>query len=374
MRGRILSETNAKLYEYYSDSAPSYGMVQKWFTEFRCGRTITETIASPVRPNEITTLEMINKIHDIVLNDPKVKVHEIAENVSIWTERVVNILHTHLCMRKLCARRVPRLLTINQKSICVTTSEQNLVYFNRNLKEFLCRFVPMDEMWIHYYNVGSREGPKQWVKPGESAPKRPKKQQSAGEVMANVFWDADGVIFIAYLEKRRTITALLDRSVDEIRKNGNIWRRKKSFFMMTMRHITHRILHRQKSMNWISNHLRIHRILQTWHPANIICSQTSRDGCVVGVLSRTKKLNGKQEGILEGLTNRIIWKAWRSWEIVERSLNSLYRAKRRVNWKIKPIFAKNINYFSFYHANIKHPSILILFVYNSNKSYKTQCT
>ena len=68
----------------------------------RCGRTSTETIPSPGRPNEITTPEMINIIHDIVLNDPKVKVREIAEIVSISTERVVNILHTLLCIRKLC--------------------------------------------------------------------------------------------------------------------------------------------------------------------------------------------------------------------------------------------------------------------------------
>ena len=57
-------------------------MVQKWFTEFRCGRTSTETIPSAGRPNTITTPETINKIHDIVLNDSKVKVHEIAEIAS----------------------------------------------------------------------------------------------------------------------------------------------------------------------------------------------------------------------------------------------------------------------------------------------------
>ena len=91
-------------------------MVQKWFTEFRCDRTSTETIPSPGRLNEITKSEMINKIHDIILNDPKVKVREIVEIVSISIERVVNILHTHLCMRKLCARWVPQLLTINQNA------------------------------------------------------------------------------------------------------------------------------------------------------------------------------------------------------------------------------------------------------------------
>ena len=69
-------------------------MVQKWFAEFRCGGTSTETIPNPGRLNEITTPEMVNEIHDIVLNDPKVNVREIAEIVSISTERVVNILHT----------------------------------------------------------------------------------------------------------------------------------------------------------------------------------------------------------------------------------------------------------------------------------------
>ena len=91
-------------------------------------------------------------------------------------------------------------------------------------------------------------------------------------------------------------------------RNGHIWR-KKSFFMMTMHHLTHRTLHRRKIMKWVSNRIRIHRILHTCPPATIICSQTSRDGCVVGVLSRTKTINGKQKGILECLTNRIIWKS-----------------------------------------------------------------
>ena len=81
---------------------------------------------------------MINKIGDIVSNDPKVKLLEIAEIVSISTEHVVNILHTHLYMRKLCTRWVPRLLTIDQKRIRMSTSEQNLAYFNRNPKEFFC--------------------------------------------------------------------------------------------------------------------------------------------------------------------------------------------------------------------------------------------
>ena len=51
--------------------------------------------------------------------------HKIAEIVSISTERVVNILHTHLYIRKLGA-----------KHIGVATLEHNIDYFNRNPKEF----------------------------------------------------------------------------------------------------------------------------------------------------------------------------------------------------------------------------------------------
>ena len=104
MRGKRYSEIKVKLDKYYSVSSPFYG------------------IPIPVRPNEITTPEMINKIHDIVLNDLKVKVREIAEIVSTPTERVVSILHIHLFMRKLCSRWVQRLPTIDQKCIRMTTS------------------------------------------------------------------------------------------------------------------------------------------------------------------------------------------------------------------------------------------------------------
>ena len=158
--GKTLSETKAELDKYYPDSAPPYGMVQKSFTEFLCGRTSTKTIPNPGLLNEITISYMINKIHDFVLNYPEVNVREIVEIVPISNEPVVNILHSHFCMRKLCARWVLWLLTIDQKHIRVTTSEQNLAYFNRNPKEFLRRFVTMNETWIHHYTPESREGSK----------------------------------------------------------------------------------------------------------------------------------------------------------------------------------------------------------------------
>ena len=60
----------------------------------------------------------------MVLGNKKLKVCEIAKTVGISNEREYNILHKHLQMRKLCARWVPRSLTIDHKHIGASNSEK----------------------------------------------------------------------------------------------------------------------------------------------------------------------------------------------------------------------------------------------------------
>ena len=129
-----------------TDSAPSYGMVQKWFTQFLYGRTSTETIPSLGSPNKITTSEMINKIHDIVLNDLKVKVHICAWESSVQDR----------CRNFSQSTKNAFVWPLRSKIWPIF----NLFY----PKEFLRRFVTMDETWIHHYTPESEERSKQWVK------------------------------------------------------------------------------------------------------------------------------------------------------------------------------------------------------------------
>ena len=48
----------------------------------------------------------------MIMENRQMKVREIAEAVDISTETVHNILHEKLHVKKLCARWVPRLLTL----------------------------------------------------------------------------------------------------------------------------------------------------------------------------------------------------------------------------------------------------------------------
>ena len=103
------------------------------------------------RPKEATSQEIVDKIHNIVLNNRRLKVREISETVNISVGRVWHILHECMGMRKMSARWVPRFLTVDQKRTRVVASEQCLGMFQRNSKAFLRRYVTVDETWIHYY-------------------------------------------------------------------------------------------------------------------------------------------------------------------------------------------------------------------------------
>lgn len=229
------ADTKKWLDECYSDSAPSEATIRKWFAKFRTGHMSIEDDERSGRPKEVVTAENVKKVHKIILNDRKVKLSEIAETLKISKERVGHIVHEYLGFRKLCAKWVPRMLTPDQKQERVDDSEQCLELFKRNKPEFLRRYVTMDETWIHHYTPESSRQSAEWRASDEPNPKRGKTQQSAGKVMASVFWDAHGIIFIDYLQKGQTINsdyyiALLDRLKKEIVTKRPHLKKKKVLF------------------------------------------------------------------------------------------------------------------------------------------------
>jgi histone-lysine N-methyltransferase SETMAR len=109
--GLTLNKIHSKFIKVYGDSSLSFSTIKKWAAEFKRGRTSLENDPREGRPKSATTPEIIEQVHDIVLDDRRMKVREIAETIGISKERVGYILHEELDMKKLCARWVPRLLT-----------------------------------------------------------------------------------------------------------------------------------------------------------------------------------------------------------------------------------------------------------------------
>ncbi|XP_067130023.1 protein GVQW3-like [Centruroides vittatus] len=147
--------------EVLGEFAPSYTTVKKQTALFKSGRESVEDDSRSGRPSTAVTEENIDKVHDLVLADRRLKTCEIAETTGISVDRVHHILTENLGMTKVSVRRVPRLLTAEQKRVRTLMSKECLDFYHKNPRDFLRQFVTTDETWIHYYNPETREQSKQ---------------------------------------------------------------------------------------------------------------------------------------------------------------------------------------------------------------------
>ena len=118
-------------------------------------------------PKPAITDKNIAKVHQMVLDDRRIKVREIAEVTNMSKERVCYILNQCLGMRKLSARWVPRFLTVDQKRVRTNISNALLAQFRHNKSKFWRRLVTVDETWIQHYMPETKIQSKQWTAKGK---------------------------------------------------------------------------------------------------------------------------------------------------------------------------------------------------------------
>ncbi|KAG5326836.1 SETMR methyltransferase, partial [Acromyrmex heyeri] len=125
MKSLTLKEIKAESDNVQSTSAPAFATVYNWVNEFKCGRTSTCVAPRSGRPIEATTPEIIDKVHDIVLTDRRVKVK--ATDISYGT--VILILHEQLGMKKLSVRWVCSLWIIKKAKTVKSTGKVMVTVF-----------------------------------------------------------------------------------------------------------------------------------------------------------------------------------------------------------------------------------------------------
>ena len=136
LQGKAPKEIHAILTESLGGHAPSYATVINWVAQFkRLGR-----------PKTVTTPEIIDQIHELILEDRRNSAKSIAEQLGISRERVGSIIHEDLDMRKLSAKWVPKCLNADKKRQRCQSSEQ-----------LLSRLVTMDETWLYHYDPETKQ-------------------------------------------------------------------------------------------------------------------------------------------------------------------------------------------------------------------------
>jgi len=108
-------EIHAILTEKLGEHAPLYVTVKNWVAQFKRGDFSTCDAPRPGRPKTVTTPKIIDRTHELILEDRRILAESIAEQLGISRERVGSIIHEDVDMRKLSAKWVPKWLNANQK-------------------------------------------------------------------------------------------------------------------------------------------------------------------------------------------------------------------------------------------------------------------
>jgi len=120
--------------------------------QFKCGDFSTCVAPHSGQPKTVTTLEIIDQIHELILEDCQILAKSIAEQLGISCEQVGSIIHEDLDMQKLSAKWVPKCLNADQKRQWCQLSEQLLEFFRHDPNDFLSQLVTMDETWLYHYD------------------------------------------------------------------------------------------------------------------------------------------------------------------------------------------------------------------------------
>ena len=124
LQGKVPKEIHAILTETFGEHAPSYATVKNWVAQFKPGDFSTCDAPHPGQPKTVTTLEIIDQIHKLILEDRRILAKSRAKQLGISREWVRSIIHEDLDTRKISAKWVLKCLNVDQKRHWCQSSEK----------------------------------------------------------------------------------------------------------------------------------------------------------------------------------------------------------------------------------------------------------
>jgi len=115
VEGKAQKKIHAILTETLGNHALSYATVKNWVAQFKRRDFSTCDAPRPGRPKQLTTAEIIDQIHELILEDRRISAKPLAEQLGISRERVESIIDEDLDKRKLSAKWVFKYLNADQK-------------------------------------------------------------------------------------------------------------------------------------------------------------------------------------------------------------------------------------------------------------------
>jgi transposase len=83
----VLKETHVIVIAILGEHAPSYATVKNWMAQFKRGDFSTCDAPRPGRHKTVTNPEIIDQIHELILEDRRISAKSIAEQLGISRDR-----------------------------------------------------------------------------------------------------------------------------------------------------------------------------------------------------------------------------------------------------------------------------------------------
>jgi len=100
-----------------------FATVKNWVAKFKRGDLSTCVVPHPGRLKTVTTSEISDQIHELILEDCRISNKSISGQLGISRERVGSIIHEDLDMWKHSAEWIPKCVNADQKghgAICLS--------------------------------------------------------------------------------------------------------------------------------------------------------------------------------------------------------------------------------------------------------------
>ena len=158
------------LQQVYGDTVPCRAVIYDWIKRFKEGREQIEDDQREGRPSTSTSAENLQLVKELIKEDRRLTIDEIANEVGISHGSAFSIIKDKLGLSKLSARWVPKALQENEMIQRADLSLAILSKMEAAGDLFFKRCVTGDETWIYQYDPESKIQSKEWLPKGAAGP------------------------------------------------------------------------------------------------------------------------------------------------------------------------------------------------------------
>ncbi|PNF35685.1 hypothetical protein B7P43_G17425 [Cryptotermes secundus] len=130
--GDSQAETIRKIQQALDDDAMGVTQIKEWFNRFKHGHMSADSEQRSGRPSTSRNADVIDKVHTLIMEDRRLAIREVADEVGISRGSANTILIEDLGMRRVAAKFVPKLLSPEQQQLHPEIPQDMLECSNRD--------------------------------------------------------------------------------------------------------------------------------------------------------------------------------------------------------------------------------------------------